>query len=67
MVLTGGADATVVLAIMEGLIMMRVVSTAHDCFKDPALYADVPLVVDTRNMLAPLHLPPGRRPRVVRA
>ena len=29
-VLTGGADATVVRGIMEGFIMMRVVSTAHE-------------------------------------
>jgi 3-oxoacyl-[acyl-carrier-protein] synthase II len=34
-VLTGGADATVVRGIMEGFIMMRVVSTAHE--RDPDL------------------------------
>ena len=34
-VLTGGADATVVRGIMEGLIMMRVVSTAHE--REPRL------------------------------
>ena len=27
------------------------VSTAHAEFKDPALYADVPLVIDTRNIV----------------
>jgi UDP-N-acetyl-D-glucosamine dehydrogenase len=31
-----------------------VVATAHDAFKDPALYRDVKLVVDSRNMIAPL-------------
>jgi UDP-N-acetyl-D-glucosamine dehydrogenase len=31
-----------------------VVATAHDEFKDPALYRDVKLVVDSRNMIAPL-------------
>jgi UDP-N-acetyl-D-glucosamine dehydrogenase len=31
-----------------------VVSTAHDAFRDPALYRDVGLVVDTRNLVAPL-------------
>jgi UDP-N-acetyl-D-glucosamine dehydrogenase len=30
-----------------------VVSTAHDVFRDPGLFADVPLVVDTRNVVAP--------------
>jgi 3-oxoacyl-[acyl-carrier-protein] synthase II len=34
-VLTGGADATVVRGIMEGVIMMRVVSTAHE--REPRL------------------------------
>ncbi len=45
------------------------VSTAHSDFKDKALYARVKLVVDTRNLLAPLGLgargAPG--PEVVRA
>lgn len=31
-----------------------VVSTAHSDFRDPALYREVPLVVDTRNLLAQL-------------
>ena len=31
-----------------------VVSTAHDVFKDRALYRDVALVVDARNVIAPL-------------
>jgi UDP-N-acetyl-D-glucosamine dehydrogenase len=44
-----------------------VVSTAHDQFKDPALFRDVRLVVDTRNLMAGLALPPGRRPRIVKA
>ncbi len=30
------------------------VATAHDDFKDPALYRDVKLIVDSRNMIAPL-------------
>ena len=45
-----------------------VVATAHDVFRDPALYARVRLVVDTRNLVAPLYA--GRRgsaPRVVKA
>jgi UDP-N-acetyl-D-glucosamine dehydrogenase len=32
-----------------------VVSTAHDVFRTPGLFAGVPLVVDTRNLVAPLH------------
>jgi UDP-N-acetyl-D-glucosamine dehydrogenase len=43
-----------------------VVSTAHDVFKDPALYRDAKLVVDTRNAVAPL-LGARERPRVVKA
>jgi UDP-N-acetyl-D-glucosamine dehydrogenase len=43
-----------------------VVSTAHDQFKDAALYRDVKLLVDTRNILAPL-FPRGEGPRVVKA
>jgi UDP-N-acetyl-D-glucosamine dehydrogenase len=31
-----------------------IVATAHNGFKDPALYRDVKLVVDSRNMIAPL-------------
>ena len=31
-----------------------VVSTAHDAFRDPSLFAQVKLVVDTRNLIAPL-------------
>jgi UDP-N-acetyl-D-glucosamine dehydrogenase len=31
-----------------------VVSTAHDVFRAPGLFAGVPLVVDTRNLVAPL-------------
>ena len=44
-----------------------VVSTAHDAFKDAALYKDMRLVVDTRNIMAPLFA--GRRggPTVVKA
>jgi hypothetical protein len=30
------------------------VATAHDEFKDPELYRDVKLVLDSRNMIAPL-------------
>jgi UDP-N-acetyl-D-glucosamine dehydrogenase len=43
-----------------------VVSTAHDVFKDAALYRKAKLVVDTRNAVAPL-LGVGDRPRVVKA
>ena len=43
-----------------------VVSTAHDQFKDPALYAGVKLIIDTRNALTRL-FPPGEGPRVVTA
>jgi UDP-N-acetyl-D-glucosamine dehydrogenase len=39
------------------------VATAHDQFKDPALYADVRLVVDTRNLIAPLVAQGGVGPR----
>jgi UDP-N-acetyl-D-glucosamine dehydrogenase len=39
-----------------------VVSTAHDMFKDPALYASAGLVVDTRNIVAPL-VAAGKGPR----
>ncbi|HET7752985.1 MAG TPA: UDP binding domain-containing protein, partial [Anaeromyxobacteraceae bacterium] len=31
-----------------------VVATAHDAFKDPALWRDVRLAVDSRNLVAPL-------------
>jgi UDP-N-acetyl-D-mannosaminuronate dehydrogenase len=46
-----------------------VVSTAHSDFKDKALYAGVKLVVDTRNLMAPLGLGgPGQPgPEVLRA
>jgi UDP-N-acetyl-D-glucosamine dehydrogenase len=43
-----------------------VVSTAHDVFKDPALYRKTKLVVDARNAVAPL-LAGLDRPRVVKA
>ena len=38
------------------------VATAHDQFKDPALYRGVGLVVDTRNIVKPA---PGGPSRVV--
>jgi len=44
-----------------------VVATAHDAFSDPTLYEDVPLVVDTRNLLAHLGASTARRPRIVKA
>jgi UDP-N-acetyl-D-glucosamine dehydrogenase len=44
-----------------------IVSTAHDAFKDPALYAGVRLVVDTRNLVAPLFANARGGPRVVKA
>jgi UDP-N-acetyl-D-glucosamine dehydrogenase len=43
-----------------------VVATAHDMFKDPSLYQQTRLVVDTRNMMAPL-FERGAGPRVVKA
>jgi UDP-N-acetyl-D-glucosamine dehydrogenase len=44
-----------------------VVSTAHDHFKDPALYRDVRLVIDARNLLASIAFSGVERPRVVKA
>jgi UDP-N-acetyl-D-glucosamine dehydrogenase len=44
-----------------------VVATAHEQFKDAALYRDVRLVVDARNLCAGLSFPAERRPRVVKA
>jgi UDP-N-acetyl-D-glucosamine dehydrogenase len=46
-----------------------VVSTAHSDFRDPALYRDARLVVDTRNLMAPLGLgaPGVPGPEVFRA
>jgi UDP-N-acetyl-D-glucosamine dehydrogenase len=44
-----------------------VVSTAHDAFRDPHLYEDVPLVVDTRNLLADVSVSSARPLRVVKA
>ena len=43
-----------------------VVSTAHDRFKNAELYRGTRLVVDTRNLLAPL-FPEGGGPRIVKA
>jgi UDP-N-acetyl-D-glucosamine dehydrogenase len=44
------------------------VATAHDVFKNRALYRDVPLVVDTRNIIAPLMAQSGEGPiRLVKA
>jgi len=37
-----------------------VVSTAHSAFKDPALYANAKVVVDTRNIVPASALAPGR-------
>jgi len=46
-----------------------VVSTAHSDFREPSLYRGAKLVVDTRNLMAPLGLgsPGGPGPDVVRA
>jgi UDP-N-acetyl-D-glucosamine dehydrogenase len=44
-----------------------VVATAHDAFSDPGLYEDVPLVVDTRNLLARMTVSGARRLRIVKA
>ncbi len=43
-----------------------VVATAHDAFKQATLYADAKLVVDARNLVAPL-LARSDRPRIVKA
>jgi UDP-N-acetyl-D-glucosamine dehydrogenase len=43
------------------------VATAHDAFRDRALYGDVPLVVDTRNVVAPLFPRGGGPRRIVKA
>jgi UDP-N-acetyl-D-glucosamine dehydrogenase len=40
-----------------------VIATAHDVFKDRSLYADAKLVVDSRNLIAPLLATPGAGPR----
>jgi UDP-N-acetyl-D-glucosamine dehydrogenase len=37
-----------------------VISTAHAEFKDPSLYKDCPIVVDTRNIIPPAWVPAGR-------
>ena len=44
-----------------------VVSTAHELFKDPALFQGVQLVVDTRNLVAGLFPGGGGPKRVVKA
>jgi UDP-N-acetyl-D-glucosamine dehydrogenase len=44
-----------------------ILSTAHESFKDPALYRDVKLVVDTRNAIVPLFAGKPGGPRMVRA
>ncbi|GEJ55431.1 nucleotide sugar dehydrogenase [Anaeromyxobacter diazotrophicus] len=44
-----------------------VVATAHDLFKDAALFEHVPLVLDTRNMVEPLFAGGRARPRIVKA
>ncbi len=45
-----------------------VVSTGHEAFRDAALYEHVPLVVDTRDLIAPLFAGRARRaPRIVKA
>ena len=33
------------------------ISTAHDVFRDPSLYRNVKLIVDTRNLIASLGAP----------
>jgi UDP-N-acetyl-D-glucosamine dehydrogenase len=42
------------------------VATAHEVFRNPALYLGTRLVVDTRNIVAPL-FPAGGGPRIVKA
>lgn len=43
-----------------------IISTAHSLFKDPALFVRLPLVIDTRNLLANLKMVDGPH-RVVKA
>jgi UDP-N-acetyl-D-glucosamine dehydrogenase len=43
-----------------------VLSTAHDVFRDAGLYRKAKLVIDTRNLVAPL-FPDGDGPRIVKA
>ena len=43
-----------------------VVSTAHDLFRRPELFRGAKLVIDTRNLVAPL-FPDGGPPRIVKA
>jgi hypothetical protein len=44
-----------------------VVSTAHEVFKERALFEGLPLVVDTRNLVAGLFPDGGGPRRVVKA
>ena len=44
-----------------------VLATGHDAFKDRALYRDVRLVVDSRNLVAPLFAGRSGGPRIVKA
>ena len=44
-----------------------VLLTAHDQFRDATLYHDVSLVIDTRNVIAPLVASCAKRPRIVKA
>jgi UDP-N-acetyl-D-glucosamine dehydrogenase len=44
-----------------------VVSTAHERFADAALYRDVKLVIDARNLVAGLPFGAAKRPRIVKA
>jgi UDP-N-acetyl-D-glucosamine dehydrogenase len=60
-------ESTPLTAAAFGAFDAVVVSTAHAPFKDPALYVDVPLVIDTRNLFARLHVPGVKHPRVIKA
>jgi UDP-N-acetyl-D-glucosamine dehydrogenase len=62
-----GLESVPVAADAFGRFDAVVVSTAHERFADPELYRDVPLVVDSRNLLASLSFGSGKRPRVVKA
>jgi UDP-N-acetyl-D-glucosamine dehydrogenase len=61
-----GLESIPVTADAFGRFDAVVVSTAHDQFKNEALYREVKLVVDSRNMVAPLFTS-GQGPRVVKA
>jgi UDP-N-acetyl-D-glucosamine dehydrogenase len=61
-----GLESVPVTPASFGAFDAVVVSTAHDVFRDKTLYRDVRLVVDARNLVAPLFAA-GEGPRIVKA